>query len=113
MKATLHGHTFDTEDAKDICNDDSPDGGDWLYQTKDGRFFLVEMTTYLDGRKLKPWEDVNDVAPELQSLEAMGDRLARVELCQQIIPLSSREAMRWCIKTQIPECFRGYLLDCI
>lgn len=68
---------------------------------------------YLDGRKLKLWENVDELAPELAPLAANPQRRARVEMSHEIVPLTNHEALVWCIKTQIPECLRGYLLDTI
>lgn len=73
-------------------------------QTPDGAFFLWLHQVYVDGQKLGP----NDLWIDLRT-----DPKARSRLhCQrQIVPLTSREALEWCIKTQIPETLRGYLLD--
>ena len=63
---------------------------------------------------------MEDLAPELSfgNLEKRPDDL-RVErwrrICfkHEIVPPADREAMVWCTKAHIPECFRGYLLESI
>jgi len=121
MKATIKGTIYDTDAAQEICNSTSPDGDDLLYRTEDGRFFLVVMSMVVDGVKLRPSEEPEDVAPDLaptdDSLEAMLDSLpkrkGRIEVRETIIPLTDREALVWCVKTQLPQCFLGAVLDCI
>jgi len=51
MTAVINGKTYDTEEAKYICNDPSPDGNDNLYQTAEDEFFLEKSSTFVDGRK--------------------------------------------------------------
>jgi hypothetical protein len=122
MKAMLNGKVYDTSSAREVATDPSRDGDDALYQTKDGGFFIVETVTYLDGKKLEPWQAVEDMDPELSPELGLTRPDAaplekrwrgRVKMRPQIHPLSQRDAMLWCIKTQIPECFRGYLLEAI
>ena len=84
----------------------------------DGDFFLQVASTFLDGRKLKPWEHYRDFAPELDGKPgrreiAEAARLRRLRSAKHLVPLTHREAMTWCIKTQMPECFTGYLLESI
>jgi hypothetical protein len=112
---------YDTKQAKEICSEPSPDGDDYLYQMPDGRFFLQVGTTFLDGVKIRPDQDVNELAPELDRVEFRNEpeesyfarRRARVRYVRTIVPISGREALVWCVKTQIPECFRGYVLESI
>ena len=125
MKATFNGILYDTDEAENICNATSRDGDDFLYQTSEGRFFLVKQSTYLDGVKLRPSESPEDVAPELDSgsddLEDAGEswasiyseRRRRIRVTRTIVPLSDREALVWCIKTQLPDAFRGRVLESI
>ncbi|MCX6925951.1 MAG: hypothetical protein NT154_22505 [Verrucomicrobia bacterium] len=121
MKATISGQTYNTEKAEEICTDASPDGDDILYRTKDGRFFLVVASTYLDGIKLLPSQDLHDRATELgidTSLSEAGNLnwtklQARKTYTDEIIPLTDRQALEWCVKTQMPDCFRGYVLEAI
>jgi hypothetical protein len=120
MKATIDNQTYDTKKAKEICMEPSPDGDDYLYQTKDGRFFLLETEMFLDGVKLRPDQDPDEIAPELDVCnfkvplsEIEAQQRARIRCYQKIRPLSDRAALVWCVKTQIPACFRGYVLDAI
>ncbi len=119
-RATINGKTYDTEEAEHITNYPSPDGDEELYRSDASGFFLVSTLAWLDGRRLKPWESVEDIAPELGfgnmakrtgDIRAERERRTRVE--HEILPLTDREAMVWCIKAHIPECFRGYLLESI
>ena len=59
-------------------------------------------------------------APELDVLNCgipdetiLQARRERVKIIDTILPLTDHEAMVWCIETQIPECFKGYLLESI
>jgi hypothetical protein len=122
MNATINGQTYDTEQAEAICNEPSPDGDDQLYRTQCGKFFLVAQNTFLDGVKLKPWQTKDEIAPELSyslenrhsSMETIHQmNLERVTSTKEIIPMTDREALTWCVKTKMPECFRGYLLEAI
>ena len=115
MKATLNGKNYDTEEASQIAGCDSPDGQDTLYETAEGEFFLRVGSTYLDGRKLQPCEHPYDLAPSLRGKgrKALQERLDRLRFEPEIVPLTERQAMIWCIKTQLPECFRGYVLESI
>ena len=112
MKTTLNGKTYDTDAASEITMHTTSAGENKLYQTHDGEFFLVEQTCSLDGRKLKPWESPEALAPELDDAHPHVRR-SRIQFEEAIVTLSTRAAMEWCIKTQIPECFRGYLLASI
>lgn len=70
----------------------------------DGEFFLLIHQIYVDGQKLAP----HDVWVDLR---APGRSQARLQCRQGIRPLKRHEALEWCIKTQIPETFRGLLLE--
>lgn len=116
MKTRINGKL-----ATEIAMDPSPDGDDTLYRTASGEFYLEEGTTFVDGNKLKPWEEVEVIAPELDYCRGPAAQITskieasrrRVRHVTSIKRLSARDAMIWCIRTQIPECFRGYLLESI
>lgn len=106
--------TYDTEDAKWICNESSPDGDDQLYQTDAGEFFLATCSTFVDGRQLKPWQGLEDVAPKMGPATCRDLKGACRMRCEhQLVSLTHCKALTWCIKTQMPECFRGVLLESI
>jgi hypothetical protein len=109
MKATINGVTYDDRQAEMS----SPDGDDYLCRTKQGLFFLVTESTFLDGRKL---DDVPGLSIALgegvrRLRRKQEERRERSYITREIIPLTDREAMTWCVKTQMPECFRGYVLE--
>jgi|GEM_PF-6817484 len=88
------------------------DGGtneEYLYRTKAGRFWLRRTVCFVDGRELGNLEpiprEVDDAPVEV--------RQKRLTCKESIVHMTTREAMIWCIKTQIPETLRGYLLDCV
>lgn len=119
-RATINGKTYDTAEAESITDYPSADGDDFLYRSAEAGFFLVNTATFLDGRRLQPWQEVDELAPELSfgNLEQGSDairaeRRRRIRIEHEIVPLTDREAMVWCIKAHIPECFRGYLLESI
>ena len=73
-------------------------------QTPEGGFFLWRHQVYVDGQKLgrnEIWIDLRR-DPKAKS---------RLRCHREIVPLTPREALEWCIKTQIPETLRGYLLE--
>jgi hypothetical protein len=120
MKATINGKTYDTEKAKEICNNPSPDGDDTLYRTPDGKFFVEVTSTFADGVQLRPDQSLEDVAPEISpgTAKVWGEvqyqeRVRRTRTERRIIPLSDRETLVWCVKTQLPDCFRACVLDSI
>ena len=117
MKATINGRTYDTAKAEEICTDASPDGSDILYRTKDGSFFVVLVSTFVDGVRLRPNEEVfafeEACQAWLESGESWKHPQAHITQEKRIVTLSDREALVWCVKTQIPECFRGCVLESI
>ena len=115
MHAIINGRRYNTALSTEIAIDDSPHGDDELYQTRSGAFFLVAKETWLDGRRLKPDEDVHDLAPELQPLtiHVSAERKKRIKIARTIIPLTRREALIWTIRIRLPETFREYVLEAI
>ena len=110
MKAIINGKTYDTEHAEEVANTPGLSTDEKLFRTKEGEFFLGTTDTWLDGRRLGRDEDC------FESYTAAGIKSfpsPRITHNKQIAPLTNRQAMEWCIKTQIPETFRGYLLDCL
>ncbi len=122
MRATINGKSYDTAKSKTLISEEADHASFHLYQTKRGDFFLTVEAILLDGRQLKPGESSYDLAPELFSghpvgsperAEVVRERKSRLKSRETLIPLTAREAMVWCIKTQIPEQFRGYVLECL
>ena len=106
MKKTIEGKTYDTENATSIAAESTHSSYQVLYQNEEGEFFLVIHQVYVDGKRLNPHELWVDLR---QNPKANG----RLQCAQEIMPLVPRQALEWCVKTQIPETLRGYLLDCI
>lgn len=120
MKAKVNGRTYNTDTAENISNYPSPDGDDCLYRTRRGEFFLVQQRTFVDGKRLEPWQSASEIDCELSAgtctkwcPETRAQKEQRVRVEREIVPLSKRAALVWCVKTQIPECLRGCVLDCI
>ena len=111
MRTELNGKFYDTGDSADIAIDTLPNGDNHLYQTKQGEFFLLLQQSYLDGRKLGPEEDLYELAPDLFAPGAGEERGRRTKSVFTIQPLTNKEAVVWCVKTQIPKQLRGYMLD--
>lgn len=106
MKVLLEGKVYDTDSAKRLAYKATLSSHQELYQTAEGDFFLFLYQIYIDGNKLGPHELWVNLSP----LECGA---SRVSLSRGILPLKTREALEWCIKTQVPETFRGYLLESI
>ncbi|MBU6402712.1 MAG: hypothetical protein KGS61_20515 [Verrucomicrobia bacterium] len=77
-----------------------------LWQKTDGGFLLRISETYFQGRRLGPLEGWR----ELGIKHLPDDRL---HTGIRVLPLTKRQALEWCVRTQIPETFRGYLLESI
>ena len=120
MPTKMNRTPYNIATATCICNNASPDGDDNLSPAPDGRFFLEEMACRVDGVTLRPDQCPEDVAPELgmhnltiPAETIMQNRRARLKWTKSTRPLTRRQALRWCIQTQIPECFRSRLLASI
>ncbi|MEO8429361.1 MAG: hypothetical protein ABI651_19895 [Verrucomicrobiota bacterium] len=111
MRTEVNGKFYDTHDSEDIAIDSLPNGDNHLYQTKQGEFFLLLQQSYLDGRKLEPEEDLYELAPDLFIRGASNERDRRTKSVFTIQPLTNKEAVAWCVKTQIPKQLRGLMLD--
>jgi hypothetical protein len=106
VKITIDGITYDTDTARKLAHKPTTSSDQQLYRTPDGRFFVLLLQMYVDGKKLGPdeiWIDLGKKKP----------RRSRLCITARIVPVSNRKAVEWCIKTQIPETFRGYLLECL
>jgi hypothetical protein len=95
---------YDTAAATSLAGFRTRSSHQELFQTEEGDFFLYIHQIYVDGDKLGP----HDVWIDLRTTRQPNSRLS----CRQgIRPLQRHEALEWCIKTQIPETFRGLLLE--
>lgn len=105
MRVQIGNKIYDTTSAGSLAGHRTPSSHQELFQTSEGDFFLLIHQIYVDGNKLGPhevWVDLR-VARHLAH--------ARLQCRQGIRPLQRHEALEWCIKTQIPETFRGLLLE--
>ena len=106
LKATIDGIVYDTDESRKLAYKATVSSDAQLYQTSDGRFFLLNLQLYIDGQKLGPnecWLDLRK-SPDISS---------RLKVGAEITVLTTRQALEWSIRTQIPETFRGYLLEAI
>lgn len=106
VKVTISGITYDTDTAKKLAHKPTTSSDQQLYQTPGGQFFLLILQMMVDGKKLGP----HDIWVDLGKKKPGKSRLC---ITARIVPVNSRSAMEWCIKTQIPMNFRGYLLECL
>jgi hypothetical protein len=106
LKTQISGIVYDTHRSEKLAHKATISTDAQLFQTREGLFFLLVLQLYADDRKLGPEESWTD-------LRHTPDLLARLKVAAEIKPLTSREALEWAIKTQIPETFRGYLLEAI
>ena len=106
MKVTINGITYDTDTATKLAHQPTCSSDQQLYQMSNGDFFLLILQMHVDTKKLGPheiWIDLGVKPP----------RQARLCITARILPLTHQKALEWCIKTQIPVTFRGYLLECL
>ncbi len=104
MKVQIGNKVYDTAAATSLAGHRTSSTHQELYQTAEGDFFLLIHQVYVDGLKLGP----HDVWLDLRAARHPNSRLH----CRQgIHPLKRHEALEWCIKTQIPQTFRGLLLE--
>ena len=109
-KVVIDGETYNVKSSEEIGENIWRESGEeFLYQTKSGDFFLEITDLWIDGVRLDPMQEEPKETEELMG----AARRKRVAMKSRIVPLTNRDAMIWCIKNQIPETFRGYLLDCI
>ena len=106
LKATIDGIVYDTDQSRKLAYKATVSSDAQLYQTSDGRFFILNLQLYVDGQKLgrdECWLD----------LRKSADSSSRLKVGAEITVLTTRQALEWSIRTQIPETFRGYLLEAI
>jgi len=106
LKATIDGILYDTDQSKKLAHKANVSSDAQLYQTEEGRFFLLNLQLYVDGQKLA----VNECWIDLRK---SPDITSRLKVGAEIVALIPREALQWAIRTQIPETLRGYLLEAI
>jgi len=112
LKATIDGIVYDTDQSKKLAYKATVSSDAQLYQTADGRFFLLNLQLYVDGQKLgrdECWLDLR----KSREPDVPGDISSRLKVGAEITVLTTRQALEWSIRTQIPETFRGYLLEAI
>jgi len=106
VKVTINGKVYDTNLSKKLAHHPTSSSDQQLFQTDSGEFFLLKLQMLVDGEKIGPheiWVDLGEKKP----------RKSRLCITARVIPLTNRQAMEWCIKTQIPATLRGYLLESI
>jgi hypothetical protein len=106
LKITVDGIDYDTDRAEKLAHKPTCSSDQQLFRMPNGNFFLLILQMHVDGLKLGPnevWIDLGRKSP----------RKTRLCITARILPLSARRAVEWCIKTQIPTTFRGYLLESI
>jgi len=106
VKITIGNTTYDTETSTRLAHKPTWSSDQQLFQTQEGKFFILKFQLYVDGQRLGP----NEVWIDLSRDNLSRKRLAMVA---SIDPVSVRGALEWSIKTQIPTPFRGFLLESI
>ena len=104
MRVQIGNKTYDTASDTRLAGHRTASRYQELFQTSEGDFFLYVQQIYVDGSKLGP----NDTWVDLRKKR---DPHSRLHCRHGIRPLRRHEALEWCIKTQIPETFRGLLLE--
>jgi hypothetical protein len=106
LKATIDGIVYDSDRSQKLAHKATSSSDAQLFQTEEGRFFLLTLQLYVDGQKLGPdecWFDLRSDA-KIRS---------RLKVAAEITAFAPRHALEWVIKTQIPSTLRGYLLESI
>lgn len=106
---TKTGSEVDLETAEQVAEDPWLSGHVKLFRTGDGKFWLETREIWVDGYRLRGDVDPQDVYIETGIVNPRLD--PRVDRRKHVQPMTPRQALEWCIKTQIPETFRGYLLE--
>jgi hypothetical protein len=106
LKATIDGVVYDTDHSKKLAHKATTSSDAQLYQTEDGRFFLLTLQLYIDGQKLGPEECWLDLRKDPKGP-------SRLKVSAEISAFEPRHALEWVIKTQVPSPLRGYLLESI
>ena len=106
MRKKIGNKLYDTGTAKSLAADRTQSVHQELFHSPEGDFFLLVHQIYVDGKRLNPHELWLD-------LRSKTSEQSRLRCVQEIVPLTDRDAVEWCVKTQIPATLRGYVLDCI
>src|SRR5438046_3148810 len=105
MKITIGGIEYDSLAGEKLASRATASIDEQLFQTPEGHFFLFILQVMVDGQPLSPyesWIDLRNKAPQ-----------TRLSVSERIVPLPTRSALEWCVKTQIPLPFRGYVMESI
>lgn len=102
---------FDTKSSQELTACPYLSREEKLYLDPDGQFFLQTCDHIVDGRKLKRDEDFIGLCSELGI--GFPDPKKRTRLVKNYKALSFRQALEWCVRTQIPEMFQATLLQAI
>jgi hypothetical protein len=106
VKVTIAGITYDTDGSQKLAHRSTTSMEEQLHQTADGDFFLFILQLQVDGKPLGPHETWFDLRKDDKAS-------ARLSVSERILPLDSRAALEWSVKTQIPKPLRGYFLECM
>ena len=106
LKETIGGITYDTDAGRKLAHKPTLSSDQQLFQTPAGQFFLLTLQLHVDGRKLEP----NECWIDLRHNPGVSSRLT---VSSKITPLTGHEAIRWCVRSLVPETLRGYLLESI
>ena len=109
VRVQIGNKIYDTAVATKLAAHRTSSGHAELYRTSEGDFFLLIRQIYADGNPLGP----HDTWVDLRIRRPGRIPHSRLTCRQGIRPLKRREALEWCIKTQIPQTFRGILLESI
>ena len=106
VRIKIGNTTYDTATSKRLAHKPTWSSDQQLFQTSEGEFFVLKLQLYVDSQPLGPHE----IWIDMTSKNLSKKRLAMVA---SIDPLTTKGAIEWSIKTQIPLPFRGFLLECI
>jgi hypothetical protein len=106
LKPQFDSKAYETGKGKRLAKLSTLNSEETLYQTPEGGFYLLITETFFKERKLAPFEDWRRLGVTRLPDDRLHDE-------QRRISLSPRQALEWCVRTQIPETFRGYLLECL
>ncbi|MEI8291754.1 MAG: hypothetical protein WCH99_19985 [Verrucomicrobiota bacterium] len=112
MKKTIKGVTYDTETAESFVWNALMGEDQTLSQTKTGHFFLFAMRPLVDGKLVPKGKDPGEILPALfGDQKSIEHKAAQARLAWRgiIKPLTRRQALAWCIKTQMPRTFHKEL----
>lgn len=112
----LSGGVFVLDPSREVAKVDSRQNlTEQVFQEEDGSFTLVQTRTELDGKLVPLDRDLFTTNPELYGGDpgAIRMRFRRLSYKRTAHRIMLPEVMKWAVRTHLPDCLVGAVLDCL